>query len=105
MLDRYPVTNNYPRLTTSSQNNIQNSTFWMRNAAFFRLKNVELSYTLPAQTAGKLMMSNLRLFIRGTNLLAISELNEYNVDPENMNAGISDYPIFKTFTFGLSCKF
>lgn len=105
MLDRYPVTNDYPRLTTSSQNNMQNSTYWMRNAAFLRLKNVELSYTLPAAVSRQLLMSNFRLFVRGTNLLTLSELTEYSVDPENMNAGISDYPIFKTFTFGLSCKF
>ncbi len=105
MLDRYPVTNNYPRLTTSSQNNVQNSTFWMRNAAFFRLKNVELSYTLPGVVTRKLAVDNLKLFVRGTNLLALSELTQYSVDPENMNAGISDYPIYKTFTFGISCKF
>ncbi len=105
MLDRFPVTNNYPRLTTLSLNNYQNSTFWLGNAAYFRLRNVELSYTLPAALAGRMAMTNFRVFARGTNLFVLSELKKYDVDPERINAGITGYPIFKTVTLGVSCKF
>ena len=105
MLDRWPVTNNYPRLTTVSQNNTQYSTFWVAGAAFFRLKNVELSYTFPAAASQKLAMSNLRVFARGTNLAVFSGLKKYSVDPENITAGINGYPLFRTVTAGVSCKF
>lgn len=105
MLDRWPVTNDYPRLTTVSENNNQYSTFWVANAAFFRLKNVELSYTVPEAAAMKLAMSNLRVFARGTNLAVLSGLKKYSVDPENITAGINGYPLFRTFTVGVSCKF
>jgi TonB-dependent starch-binding outer membrane protein SusC len=106
MLDRWPKTNNYPRLTTVSLNNYQSSTFWLKNAAYFKLKNVELSYTLPVEASRKMGMSNFKVFVRGTNLMVISDLNKkYSVDPENLNAGITGYPVFRTFTAGVSCKF
>ena len=105
MLDRYPYTNDYPRLTTLSENNYQYSTYWVANAAFFRLKNIELSYSFPASTSGRLNMSGLKVFARGTNLAVFSGLKKYSVDPENINAGITNYPIFRTVTVGVSCKF
>ncbi|HUW93527.1 MAG TPA: SusC/RagA family TonB-linked outer membrane protein [Bacteroidales bacterium] len=105
MLDRWPLTNDYPRLTTVSENNNQYSTFWVANASYFRLKNVELSYTIPVATARKLAMSNFRIFARGTNLAVLSGLKKYSVDPENITAGINGYPLFRTVTVGVSCKF
>lgn len=105
MLDRWPVTDNFPRLTTVSLNNYQSSTFWLSNAAYFRLKNVELSYTLPIAVSKKMAMSNFRVYVRGTNLMVLSGLKKYNVDPENLVAGITGYPVFQTVTLGLSCKF
>lgn len=105
MLDRFPVTNDYPRLTTVSLNNYQYSTFWVAKAAYFRLKDIELSYTFPAAASRRLAMNNLRIYVRATNLAAISSLKKYSVDPENINAGITGYPLFRTVTAGLSCKF
>ena len=105
MLDRFPATNDYPRLTTVSQNNYQYSTFWVAKAAYFRLKNVEISYTFPVTAIRKLAMNDLKLYVRGTNLAAVSSLKKYSVDPENINAGITGYPLFRTITAGISCKF
>ncbi len=105
MLDRWPNSDDYPRLTTLSQNNYQESTYWLASAAYFRLRNVEVSYTLPAALSKKILMRESRIFARGTNLAVLSELNKYSVDPEMINAGIYDYPIFRTITFGLDCKF
>ncbi len=105
MLDRFPVTNDYPRLTTVSLNNYQYSTFWVAKAAYFRLKNIEVSYTFPVSASRKLAMNNLRIFARGTNIATVSSLKKYSVDPENINAGITGYPLFRTITAGVSCKF
>jgi hypothetical protein len=104
-LDRFPVTNNVPRLTTQSNNNTQNSTFWLESASYFRLKNVEVSYTLPVTFTKKFLMSNLTVFARGTNLLVISKLGKYSVNPEDMNAGITKYPMLSTVTFGVTARF
>ncbi len=106
MLDRYPVTNDYPRLSTTSDNNYQSSTFWLANAAYLRIKNVELSYTLPMAVSSKMAMSSARLFVRGKNVLVLSELtNKYGVSPENIRAGAGSYPMMKTVTGGITCRF
>ncbi|MCF8222382.1 MAG: SusC/RagA family TonB-linked outer membrane protein [Bacteroidales bacterium] len=105
MLDRWPVSNDVPRLTTTSQNNVQNSTFWVRSAAYFKIRNVELSYRLPVNASRTMFMTDSRIFVRGTNLLSVSGLKEYGLDPENVNAGITGYPVFRTFTAGVSFSF
>lgn len=104
-LDRWPETNTMPRLSTSSLNNVQTSTFWLVDASCFRLKNVELSYTFPATTARKLLMSNCSVFVRGSNVMEFSAVSKYGMDPENYRAGIGYYPIFSAYTIGISCVF
>ena len=105
MLDRWPVTNDYPRLTTLSQNNYQGSTFWLENAAYLSIRNLALSYSLPASFADKFNMRELNLFMRGRNLVTFSELNKYDLNPESIGAGINTYPMSRTITFGISTKF
>ncbi len=104
VLDRYHPVNNptgtYPRLTTTQgSNNFINSTFWLQDASFFRLKNVELSYTFRVMRT----LRQLRLYVRGTNLLALSK--EKNLDPELLNAGVTNYPNYTTVTGGLTVTF
>ncbi len=96
-----------PILTTSTGNtlNFENSTFWLQNASYFRLKNVQLSYDLPAAVVKKLAMKNLKLFVNGQNLFTITKMK--NWDPEkNLEAdNIFSYPQVKTFTAGLNVIF
>ena len=104
-LERYHPENNpsgkYPSLTTrSAASNFVNSTFWLQNASFFRLKDAELSYTFDFLKAG---VKKLRLFVRGTNLFVISA--DGHLDPETVNAGVSTYPLYKTITGGASITF
>lgn len=105
--DRYHPVNNpsgtYPRLTTTQgENNFVNSSFWMENGSFFRLKNVELSYTITCKKENSLV-KKIKLFGRGTNLFVLSK--EKNLDPEMMNAGLTNYPVYTTFTGGLTVTF
>ncbi|MBN2698431.1 MAG: SusC/RagA family TonB-linked outer membrane protein [Bacteroidales bacterium] len=105
MLDRWPETNNYPRLTTQSWNNYQGSSFWLSNAGYLRLKNVELSYTLPKPVSQQMLLRDWKIFVRASNLLVLSELTKYSLNPENVYLGIYDYPMYRTITFGVTCKF
>jgi TonB-linked SusC/RagA family outer membrane protein len=105
MLDRWPQSNDYPRLTTLSQNNYQSTDYWLSGGGYFRLKNIEFSYTLPKTISKNILMQNCKFFARGSNLMVLSGLNKYSIDPEYTWAGINDYPIFRTITFGVSCKF
>ncbi|MCR5890998.1 TonB-dependent receptor [Hymenobacter sp. J193] len=86
-LDRWTPTNadaSYPRLTigTASTNNIQGSDYWLRNAAYARLKNVQLGYSLPATLTQKVGIQRLRLFASGQDLYTISKLKKIGYDPE-----------------------
>lgn len=107
VLDRYHSENNpngaYPRLTTTQgDNNFVNSSFWIENASFFRLKNVELSYTFTNKKENSLV-KKVKLFGRGTNLFVLSK--EKDLDPEMMNAGVTNYPVYTTLTGGLTVTF
>lgn len=94
----------HPRLTTGSvRNDNLNSTYWLRNVAFFKIKNVELSYMLSKEITEKLKLSSTRFFVRGTNLLTFSEIKD--LDPENLNLGVSTYPMTRTFTGGVTVNF
>ena len=106
-LERYHPENNpegtYPRLTTlTGENNAVPSTFWIENGSYFRLKNMELSYTFTFRKNNSVVKS-LKLFGRGTNLFVISKIKE--LDPENLTAGIANYPLYRTFTGGVSINF
>jgi TonB-linked SusC/RagA family outer membrane protein len=92
----------YPRLGTSSAaiaNNLQPSTWWLRDASFIRLKSLEIGYTLPANIAKSLRISNCRLYFNGLNLLTWSPFKMW--DPELGGNGFS-YPIQKVFNVGLN---
>ncbi|SHE65082.1 TonB-linked outer membrane protein, SusC/RagA family [Mariniphaga anaerophila] len=102
--DRYHAINNpegtYPRLTTTrADNNMNNSDFWIENTSFFRLKNVELSYTLSKIPVAH----SVKIYTRGTNLFCISKVKD--LDPEVINAGVSNYPVLSTITAGIAVSF
>ena len=106
-LDRYHETNNpagrYPRLTTTSgENNFRNSTFWLLETGFFRMKNIELSYTFSTRNPTS-SLKKVKLFVRGNNLFVLSSVRE--LDPELLNAGVGNYPVTRTFTFGTTFVF
>ncbi|RYY35971.1 MAG: TonB-dependent receptor [Sphingobacteriaceae bacterium] len=92
----------YPRLGTSTAaiaNNLQQSTWWLRDASFLRLKSVEIGYTMPKEIAKKLKMTNLRVYVNGLNLYTWSAFKLW--DPEQAGNGFA-YPIQKVFNLGLN---
>lgn len=92
----------FPRLTTEpNANNYRSSTFWVRNASFLRLRNVELGYTLPKSITSKIHVKGLKVFVSGLNLMSWDDLG-IDVDPETLSIG---YPVIKTYTAGLSAEF
>ena len=94
----------YPRLTTlSCGNNAYRSTFWKRNGAYLRLKNVSIGYTIPKRITNKAGIANLRAFVSGMNLLTFTEYKF--IDPEINSYAWSFYPQQRTFTFGLDLSF
>ena len=97
------ATADYPRLTTKgSENNYRNSTFWIKNGAFLRLRNIELGYNLPASVLNRVHLEKLRIFVSAVNPVSWSSLEtKYSMDPET----ISGYPGLKSVNTGISLTF
>jgi TonB-linked SusC/RagA family outer membrane protein len=94
----------YPRLTYNKvNNNFVASSFWLTKGDFFKIQNVELSYTLPANSLSMMGVRGARFFVRGANLLTITKVKD--IDPESASSGIDSYPLFTTFSGGVKLTF
>ncbi|HLN56272.1 MAG TPA: TonB-dependent receptor [Bacteroidales bacterium] len=86
----------YPRLSARNNlNNFQNSSFWLRDGSFIKLRNAEIGYTVPSRITEKIKVSNARVYVNGTNLWSWDYLDF--ADPET----ITGYPAVRTFSLGL----
>lgn len=91
----------YPRLSYGgNSNNYRQSTFWLRNGSYLRLKTLELGYSIPKPLVNKIRFNNIRLFLRGSNLLTFSSFKLW--DPELGSSKGTEYPLAKSLTLGLS---
>lgn len=100
---RYPA---YPRIENLGNvtgPNTQTSDFWILDASYIRLKNVQLGYTLPKSILSKAGISNLRFYVSSENPCSWNKYRK-GWDPE-INSGGSFYPILATYTFGVNLKF
>ncbi len=116
-LDSWTTSNpnaSYPRLSYSNDLNTKVSTFWMANAAYCRLKNLQLSYTFPKKVLTALKIKGLMVYANATNLFTISDYYD-GYDPETAYQSGSqgattgsignNYPLCSTYTFGAEIKF
>ena len=101
----------FPRLSYTDQgngnttiyaytNNYRNSTYWLRDGSYVRLKTVDIGYTLPKALVNKIHFNNVRIFLTGTNLLTWSSFKLW--DPEMGSNNGEKYPLSKSVTLGLS---
>lgn len=74
------------------------TTFWKRNGAYIRLKNLNVAYTLPAEFVNDFGLKALSINANINNLFTISSFKEY--DPEQRS--LDSYPIFRTYSIGLN---
>jgi hypothetical protein len=94
----------WPRLSINkSTNNMQYSTWWLKDASFLRLKNAEVGYTLPRKWQKAALMRNARIFLRGTNLLTFAAFDMW--DPEIGSADGMQYPLKKMYSIGVQVTF
>ena len=96
----------FPRLSMEYRaNNSYASTFWYRNGDYLRLKNMQLGYTLPAKWMNPAKIQKARIYAEGLNLLTLSSLSKYNIDPEQPGVSSGYYPQQRIFSFGLNLTF
>ncbi|MES2454522.1 MAG: TonB-dependent receptor [Bacteroidota bacterium] len=95
----------WPRLSTTNvgtENNAQTSTWFMRNGAFLRIKQVEIGYNLPQSLTKRLSMKKFRAYVNGTNLLSFSSFNLWDIEMAGNGLG---YPVQRVFNIGLLASF
>jgi TonB-linked SusC/RagA family outer membrane protein len=93
----------WPRLSpTSHANNIQESTWWLKNGAFLRVKQIEIGWTLPQKTADRIRMKNMRIYLNGSNLFTLSHFKLWDIEMGSSGLG---YPVQKVFNIGMNVTF
>lgn len=96
----------YPRITTqASPNNLPN-TFFIVDASYIRLKNVEVGYSLPRKLSNKIGSKEVRLYVNGLNLFTWDKLPTKDFDPEvGSSRDNLAYPQLRIYNIGINVKF
>lgn len=115
----------WPRLTTYVTNGDRNrntvlnmpNTRYMQNAAYLRVKNIQLDYSFNQKVCSAMGLAGLKFFVNAENLFTITPMHKWapNLDPEGCWGGDTDfesdaingnsYPMFKTYTLGVNITF
>ncbi|MBR1873046.1 MAG: TonB-dependent receptor [Bacteroidales bacterium] len=94
----------YPRLRSSyNPNNAVLCDRWVIDGSYIRLKNLQLSYTIPERITRKAKMSRVMVYLAGTNLFTLSHFPY--LDPENPGLTNGYYPQQRTYSVGLNVTF
>jgi TonB-linked SusC/RagA family outer membrane protein len=105
-VDRWTPTNpstTLPRV--GGVNNTVVSDFYIKDASYLRLKNIELGYSIPKSISKKMGLATLRVYVSGQNILTFTKMKDF--DPERQQGSATDQltPLYKIYTFGLNVKF
>ena len=94
----------FPRLTAANDNWQFVGSYWMKDASYLRLKNVELGYTFDKtdKFVKTLGFESFRIFVNGMNLLTFSSIKY--LDPETTN-GVLTYPRSRIINLGVQIQF
>ncbi|SNR31289.1 TonB-linked outer membrane protein, SusC/RagA family [Maribacter sedimenticola] len=105
-LDRWTPTNtdaSEPRVLINATNNQRGSSFWLKDASYLRLKNVEFAYNIPMEKLNQNFIKGIRLYVNANNVATWSKIDNY--DPENDQGRGWGYPQLRIWNFGLNVNF
>lgn len=93
-----------PRLVNGSggNKNREESTFWTYDTNYFRLKNLQIGYTIPDRLMQKIGFNRARIYLSGENLFTMTPWK--GIDPEKPH-GNDLYPLVKNYSIGLNIEF
>lgn len=92
-----------PALTLSGCSSYSNNDYWLESKAFWRVKNLEVGYTLPTDLTKKFSIRNLRIYGSVDNLLTFDDSKSDDVDIEN--GSVTDFPTQRYFSAGINVTF
>lgn len=94
----------WPRLSsTINENNVQPSTWWLRNMSVLRIKNIELGYNFSRERTLPNFFTSARVFVTCTNPIEFSTFKLW--DPELDTSTGSKYPLPRVVSFGVNASF
>lgn len=94
----------FPRLAFNAANNQKNSDFWMRSAAYLRMKNIQLGYSFRGARLNNVGINSLRLYLTGENLFTFDRFWD-GFDVEAPVGTGNFYPQVKSYSIGLNINF
>ena len=95
----------FPRLYVGGTQNVLTSTKWVQNAAYIRLKNLQVGYTLPQQWTNKAKIQKARIFFSGQDIWEHSKMWYKYFDAESPNNAAYNYPFFRSYAAGVNITF
>ena len=95
----------FPRPLRGGGTNTRVNSAFVQNAAYIRLKNIQLGYTLPKSWINKAKIENVRVFFSGQDIWTATKMWYKYFDPENPNNASYAYPFMATYAFGLNVTF
>jgi TonB-linked SusC/RagA family outer membrane protein len=99
----------YPSANIGGGENYKPNSFFVESGAYFRIRNLQLGYTLPASVASKLFMKKLRVYASAQNVYNSFSYRGFNpeIGGSPTNAGIDNgaYPLYATYNFGVNVTF
>jgi TonB-linked SusC/RagA family outer membrane protein len=105
MWDRYSESDNptgtFPRLGNVSYNSLPSS-FWIADASYLRMKNLELGYTINHDLLKKIRINTMRIYLSVQNLFTITDVKNYDPEKYSSDSNNATYPNAKTFSIGLN---
>lgn len=90
-----------PRHYAGSSHNYETSDHWVQNAAYIRMKNLQIGYTLNKKILSAIGLERVRIYFSGENMFEFSKLNK-NFDPELSSIEGFAYPVMRNYSFGLN---
>ena len=96
----------YPRPIFNDAKNKQIQSKYLLNAAYTRLKNLQIGYTIPASISKKYAIQKLRVYFSGENLFTMTKMKAM-FDPETVDGGWGGniYPLSKVYSIGINVTF
>lgn len=92
---------NVPRLTTlNNANNFRNSTQWLEDGSYFKLRNLNIYYNLPQKWVSAMKMDKCQVYVRGNNLFSLDHIKDMNCEDFSIN-----YPDMTSLYFGVNINF
>ncbi len=94
----------FPSLGNETNNN-KFSSFWVKDASYLRLKNLEIGYSLPEKLIRPAHIDRLRFYFSGANLLTFTDMVDYDPERRATDIRASSYPQSKVFSIGFNISF